>query len=565
MEKQPKKYFKKPSKSAPAVQIIPLGGLDGIGRNMQVIRYKDDIIIIDAGMMFPDDTMLGIDKVIPDMTYIRENKDKVRAIILTHGHEDHIGALSFLCDEVHVPIYATRLTMGLAENKLRGHQKKGIKKVVVSSRQKVDIGPFNIEFIQVNHSIPDGVGLAIRTPAGIVVHTGDFKIDHTPVDGKVIDLSKFAELGDEGVLVLMSDSTNADDEGYTLSERVVGETFDRIFKQVKGRIIIATFASNIHRIQQAIDVSIKCGRKFVLMGKSMEENGDITHRLGYLKYPEGSRLTIEDTRGANPNLITVITTGSQGEPMSALTKMAKNEFKHLKVTKDDTIIISAIPIPGNEKAVIRNVDNLFKLGANVIYEADSDVHVSGHAKREEQKIMLNLVKPKYFIPIHGEYRHLKYHASIAESMGMAPQDIFVAENGDIMEFSKNGARIAGKTNGGAILVDGLGRGEHDSIVLQDRRILSREGILTVNVVLSLKQKKLLSDPVIKSRGFIYMEESDELIIGTIAAVKKKVGSLLEISTPDMKKIKRDLKNYLRDYLYDQTHRRPILLVVVTDI
>ena len=548
-----------------SVQVIPLGGLDGIGKNMQLIRYKDEIIIIDAGIMFPDDTMLGIDKVIPDFTYIRENADKVKAVILTHGHEDHIGALSFLYDEIKAPLYGTRLTMALAETKLRSKHKKGLKKVIVKPRQKVEIGSFEIEFIQVTHSIPDGVGLAIRTPAGIIVHSGDFKIDLTPVDGKSMDLCKFAELGDEGVLVFLSDSTNADDAGYTLSERIVGDTFDRIIKPAKGRVIIATFASNLHRVQQAIDVSIRYKRKFVMLGPSMETNADIANRLGILNYPPECRAAIGEMSYLPPEQLTVITTGSQGEPMAGLSKMARGENRLLEVHPDDTIIISAIPIPGNEKAVSRNIDNLLKLGAEVFYEAESDIHVSGHAKSEENKILLSLVKPQYFIPVHGEFRHLRCHALLAENLGVAKENIFVAENGDIMEFSKTSGQKVGKTNGGAILIDGLGRGEKTSDVMQERHILAREGMLTVTVVISVKEKKVLASPVILSKGFIYLQESDELVNETTRKVNAKLKLLLEQGYTDVSKIKRELKNYLKDYLYEQTHRRPMILVVVVKV
>ncbi|MFA5927899.1 MAG: ribonuclease J [Candidatus Margulisiibacteriota bacterium] len=555
------------AKTVPAdsFQIIPLGGLDGIGKNMQVINYNGEMLIIDAGMMFPDETMLGIDKVIPDLTFIRENKDKILAIILTHGHEDHIGALPFLLDEIKVPIYATHLTMEFAENKLNSKHKKGLKKFIVKPKDKVKIGSLEVEFIQVNHSIPDGVGLAIRTPAGVIVHTGDFKIDNTPMDGKIIDLDRFAEIGKEGVLVMLSDSTNADEPGFNLSERVVGESFEKIFNQASGRVIIALFASNINRIQQAIDVSLKCRRKFIFLGKSIEDNTEIAKRLGYLKYLPQDRLTIEQMNTINPDQVTVITTGSQGEPMSGLTKMARNDFKYLKIEPNDTIIISATPIPGNEKAVARNIDKLMKLGANVIYETESDIHVSGHAKQEEQKILLNLVKPRYFLPVHGEFRHLKYHARTAESTGIPHDNIILAENGDIWQFSASSISLAGKTNGGGILVDGLGRGEHGSVVLQDRRILSREGIFSLTVILSLQKKKLVASPVIKSRGFIYLDESDELMINITKALAAKLQSMLQGSDANVKKIKNELKNYLRDYLYEQTHRRPMILVVVVNI
>jgi ribonuclease J len=565
MHKQKPNYAQLLKRPTGSVQIIPLGGLDGIGKNMQIIRYKDEIIIVDAGMMFPDETMLGIDKVIPDMSYLRQHREKVKAVILTHAHEDHIGALPFLFEELTVPIYATKLTMGLALNKLKRKHKEKLKQVIVTARQKVTIGAFTVEFIQVNHSIPDGVGLAIRTPAGIIVHSGDFKVDHTPIDGKVIDLNRFAEIGDEGVLVFLSDSTNSDDAGYTLSERTVGETFEGIFKQATGRVIIATFASNIHRIQQAIDVAIKCRRQFVLLGRSVEENANIATKLGYLKYPLSSRATKGEMKNIRPEKLAVISTGSQGEPMSALTKMARNEFRYLKITPSDTIVISATPIPGNEKQVTRCVDSLFKLGANVIYEAESDVHVSGHANREEQKLLLSLVKPKYFIPIHGEYRHLKYHAQIAHDLGLPKNNIFVAENGNILEFSSQKAGVVGQTNGGGILIDGLGQGRYNSKVLQDRQVLSKEGIFSISIVVSSKKKRVLCDPFISSIGFLYLDESSLLLKQIAKKVRREVNKLLDVVRIDIKKLEEKLKKYLCNLLYEQTHGRPTIIAVIMDV
>jgi len=558
-----KTIFKKPSQIP--LQIIPLGGLDGIGKNMQVIRYGDDILVIDAGMMFPDETLPGIDKVIANMTYIRENKDKVRAVILTHGHEDHIGALSFLYDEINAPLYATKLTMGLAESKLRGNQKKQVKKHIVTPRQRVTIGAFEVEFIQVNHSIPDGVGLAIRTPVGMMVHSGDFKIDHTPIDGKMIDLNRFAELGDEGVMVFLSDSTNADEPGFTLSEKVVGETFEREIQQAEGRIIIAMFASNIHRIQSAIDASLKYGRKFAVLGKSIEESVEISRKIGYLHYPEEAKLNFEQMQKAAPNTITILTTGSQGEPMSALNKMARNEYKHLKISPQDTIVISAIPIPGNEKAVGRNVDCLFRLGANVVYEAESDVHVSGHAKQEELKMLLHLVKPNYFIPVHGEYRHLKYHARLAESMGIPSDHIFLAENGDVMEFTPHRARKAGKVKGGSVLVDGLGRVEDQDTVLQERRMLANEGVVSLTMVMSSRENRVLTTPLVKTKGCVYVKESQELIAKLETATRQRLTQQIEKGITENKQLRKDLQQFTRDFLYDQTHRNPIVLVAIIDI
>jgi len=549
-----------------SVKIIPLGGLDGIGKNMQLIQYKDEIIIIDAGMMFPDETMPGIDKVIPDMTYISENKDKVKAIILTHGHEDHIGALSFLFDEINVPIYATKFTMALAENRLKGYQKKQIKKNIIKSRDVVQIGSFSIEFIQVNHSVPDGVGLAIKTPAGTIVHSGDFKIDFNAIDNRVIDLNRFAEIGDKGVLVFLSDSTNAEKAGFTSSESIVGESFEKIIKNAPKRVIVATFASNIHRIQQVINASICYNRKIFVLGKSIEDSVTIAENLGYLHYPQTSRISnLENLKKVRPNKITIITTGSQGEPMSALTRMAKQEYGKLKIDASDTIIISATPIPGNEKQVTRNVDKIFRLGANVIYEAESDVHVSGHACREEQKILLSLVKPKFFIPVHGEYRHLKYHAKLAESLGIPKKNILVPRNGDILEFSPNEVKCTGKVNADSVLVDGLGLGEKDNIVLQERKILAREGIILVFLTVSLRNKKMLSPPIVKSRGFVYVEEYDELIKKTIDTVKDKFNKIMSYNDNkniNHKTISNDIRKHLRDFLYKKTHRRPVVLVAI---
>ena len=490
------------AKAQQKLQIIPLGGLGEIGKNMTVVRYGDDIIVIDAGLMFPDDDMLGIDLVIPDISYLVENKDMVKAIVLTHGHEDHIGALPYVMKQLSdVPVYGTQLTLGILEGRLRENGVSSNNLVTVQAGDTIRAACFQIGFIRVSHSIADSVGLAIKTPVGTVVHTGDFKFDQTPVDGKVMDFQKFAEVGEEGVLVLMADSTNAERPGFTMSERSVGQAFDASFRSAKGRIIIATFSSNVHRIQQVIESACKYNRKVAVLGRSMVNVVNISLELGYLDVPEGVLIDIDEIRNYPSSQVVIVTTGSQGEPMSALTRMAKSDHRKVDIAPDDTIIISATPIPGNEKLVSQTIDCLLKLGANVIYERTSGIHVSGHASQEELKMMHNLIRPKFFIPVHGEYRHLVKHAQIAQDLGMPKENVFIAENGNVLEFTQEKGMIAGKVTAGKILVDGLGVGDVGNIVLRDRRQLSQDGILIIVMTMDKASGTIVAGPDIVSRGF----------------------------------------------------------------
>ncbi|MEQ8237253.1 MAG: ribonuclease J, partial [Syntrophomonadaceae bacterium] len=476
------------------LNIIPLGGLGEIGKNMMAVRYQDTIVVIDAGLMFPEDELLGIDVVIPDISYLVENRDKVKAILITHGHEDHVGALPYVLKEINPPIYGSRLTMGIVEGKLKEHSFDNIKLNVVRPRDIIKVGPLEIEFIRVSHSIPDCLAIAIHTPLGIVFHTGDFKIDQTPVDGQVIDFRKMAELGEKGVLLMLSDSTNADRTGFTMSEKVVGNTFDELFGRCEGRIIVTTFASNVHRIQQAIHTAVKYDRKVAIVGRSMVNNVKISHQLGYIDIPEGTLIEMEEISKYPPERVLIATTGSQGEPLSALTRMATADHRWVGIKPGDTVIISATPIPGNEKLVNRTIDLLFRQGAEVIYQKDMSVHVSGHASQEELKLILNLIKPRYFVPVHGEYRHLMKHAQIAESLGIPRSRIFVSENGQIIEISKKKAMVAGKVTAGKVLVDGLGVGDVGNIVLRDRRQLSQDGIMIVVVSINKETGEVVSGP-----------------------------------------------------------------------
>ena len=487
---------------------------------MMVIRYQDSIIVIDAGLMFPEEELLGIDIVIPDISYLLENREKVKGIILTHGHEDHVGALPYLLKEINVPVYGSRLTLGIVEAKLKEHHLGRTTMIPVKPRDVVNIGPFEIEFIRVIHSIPDCLGVAIHTPFGIIFHTGDIKLDQTTVDGELVDYRKLAELGEKGVLVLMSDSTNADRQGYTPSERLVGDTFEDLFRRCHGRIIITTFASNVHRIQQAITTAHRYERKVALVGRSLLNNVSIARELGYLVIPDECMIDMEDINRYPPNELVIITTGSQGEPMSALTRMAMADHRWVAIQPGDTVIISATPIPGNEKLVARTVDHLFRQGAEVIYERSAGVHVSGHASQEELKILINLMRPQYLIPVHGEYRHLMRHARIAESLGMPESRVIVAENGQVIEISKDKVVTTNKVTAGRILVDGLGVGDVGNIVLRDRKQLSQDGIIIVVVTINKDTGVLVAGPDIVSRGFVYVRESEELIEESKVKVKE---------------------------------------------
>jgi ribonuclease J len=547
------------------LQIIPLGGLGEIGKNMTAIRYEDTIVVIDAGLMFPEDELLGIDVVIPDITYLVENKEKVKAIFLTHGHEDHVGALPYVLRDIDVPVYGSKLTLGIVEGKLKENNLDRVQLQVVRPRDKVCIGPFTVEFIRVSHSIPDAMAIAIHTPIGIVVDTGDFKLDQTPVDGQVVDIRKMAELGEKGVLVMMGDSTNADKPGFTMSEKVVGNTFDELFGKCEGRIIVTTFASNVHRIQQVISTAVRYGRKVCVIGRSMVNNMKISSELGYVDIPEGTLIEMEEINKYPNEQVAIITTGSQGEPMSALTRMATADHRWVGIQPGDTVIISASPIPGNEKLVSKTVDLLFRQGAEVIYEKSMGVHVSGHASQEELKILLNLIKPRYFIPVHGEYRHLMKHADLAESLGIPKSRIFVAENGQVIEFSKKKASITGKVTAGKVLVDGLGVGDVGNIVLRDRRQLSQDGIIIVVVTIKKESGEVLAGPDIVTRGFVYVRESEQLIEEARDRVKEALDICTKKNMTEWAAIKSQVRDKLGKHLYEVTGRRPVILPIIMEV
>lgn len=548
------------------LSLIPLGGLGEIGKNMMVVKYGENIIVIDSGLMFPDDEMLGIDVVIPDITYLLENREIVRGIVLTHGHEDHIGGLPYVLKQINVPVYGTKLTLGLLQGKLKENNLAGsVTLHTVKPRDVVDIGPFKVEFLRVSHSIPDAVALAIHSPVGTVVHTGDFKLDQTPVDGQITDFQKFAELGQKGTLVLMSDSTNVERPGFTMSEKVVGHTFDEAFRGAAGRIIIATFASNVHRLQQAIANAYKYDRKVAIAGRSMVNVIGIAAELGYINFPKELFVELDEINRLPANRVCILTTGSQGEPMSALTRMAMSDHRQVDILPGDTVIISATPIPGNEKLVARTIDHLFKQGADVIYESFSGIHVSGHPSQEELKMMLNLVKPKYFVPVHGEFRHLIKHANLAAEIGVPRSNIFVAENGHVLEFGKNSARLNGRVTAGRVLVDGLGVGDVGNIVLRDRKQLSQDGILIVVVTINKESGLVVAGPDIVSRGFVYVRESEELMEDAKEKVKLALLKCEEKGITEWASIKSNVRDAISKYLYEKTRRRPMILPIIMEV
>ncbi len=553
------------AKSAAKVQIIPLGGLGEIGKNMTAFRYEDDIIVIDAGLMFPEDDMLGIDLVIPDFTYLLNNKDKVRAIFLTHGHEDHIGALPYVLKDLEVPVYGTALTLGILEGRLNENGVKSNNLWMIEPGEKVTCGCFTMEFIRVNHSIPDAVAIAVHTPIGTIVHTGDFKIDQTPVDGQVTQFSKLAELGDKGVLCLLADSTNAERTGYTPSEKVVGQTFDDEFRYAKGRIIVATFSSNVHRIQQVLDAAAKYKRKVAVIGRSMVNVVGIAQELGYLKAPAGTLIDIDEANDYRPEQIVICTTGSQGEPMSALTRMAMSDHRKVDIGPGDTVIISATPIPGNEKLVSRTIDHLYRLGAEVIYEKSDGIHVSGHGSQEEIKLMHNLVRPKFFMPVHGEYRHLVKHAKLAKDLGLPAENIVIASNGSIVELTKDSIAVAGKVPSGKVLVDGLGVGDVGNIVLRDRKQLSQDGIMIVVITLDRQDCKVVSGPDIVSRGFVYVREAEDLLEEAKEIVEEALDDCRSEGVSDWSAIKGVVRDSLGRFLYERTRRRPMILPIIMEV
>ena len=546
------------------LKIIPLGGLEQIGMNITAFEYEDSIVVVDCGLSFPTDDMLGIDMVIPDVTYLKDNIDKVKGFVFTHGHEDHIGALPYILKEMSVPIYATRLTMGIIENKLKEHNlTNNVRRKVVKFGQIINLGCFRIEFIKTNHSIVDAAALAIYSTAGIVVHTGDFKVDYTPVFGDAIDLQRFAEIGKKGVLALMCDSTNAERPGFTQSEKTVGAVFDNIFAEhTKTRLIVATFASNVDRVQQIINSADKYGRKVVVEGRSMVNIIDTASTLGYLKIPDNTLIDIEQLKNYPDEKTVIITTGSQGESMAALSRMANGTHKKVTVGPSDTIIFSSSPIPGNEKAVSKSINELYAKGAEVIFQ---DAHVSGHARREEIKLIYNLVQPKFVIPVHGEYRHLKAQANLAKELGYASEDIFIMSSGDVLELGEDSAKITGKVNAGAIYVDGLGVGDVGNIVIRDRQHLSEDGILIVVLALDVKNNYVVSGPDIVSRGFVYVRESDELMENMRLVVADAVDKCMNKKITDWGKIKTVIKDSTSDYVWKKTKRRPMVLPIIMEV
>lgn len=556
------KFVAKKSK----LKIIPLGGLNEIGKNMTVFEYGNDIFILDCGAAFPEDDMPGIDLVIPDFAYLIKNQDRIKGMVVTHGHEDHIGAIPYFLKNINVPIYGTRLTVGLIEVKLKEHGLLSSAKLnTMLPGDTVKLGEFKIEFIHTNHSIAGAVAVAIHTPLGVVVHTGDFKLDCTPIDGDMINLARFGELGKKGVLALLSDSTNVERAGYTMSESIVGETFDDIFRGCTQRIIVATFASNVHRVQQIINAAHKYGRKVAFSGRSMENVVEVASTLGYMTIPEGILVSIDDIKRYKPSQLVLITTGSQGEPMAALSRMAFSDHRKVEIVRGDLVVISANPIPGNEKLIFNVINELFKNGADVIYEALENIHVSGHACQEELKLILSLTKPKYFIPVHGEYRHLKKHALLGEKMGVPENNVFISDIGRVLEIDTNGAKFNGSVPSGRVLIDGLGVGDVGNIVLRDRKHLAEDGIIIVVVTLSGTDRSIVSGPDVISRGFVYVRESEDLMEEARTIAKETLLKCLAKNVCDWASMKIGLKNALGDFVYAKTKRKPMILPVIMEV
>ncbi|GIP33128.1 ribonuclease J [Paenibacillus sp. J2TS4] len=548
--------------------VFALGGVGEIGKNMYVVQYANDIVVVDAGLKFPEEDMLGIDIVIPDISYLTENHDKVRGILLTHGHEDHIGGLPYILKQLKVPVYGTKLTLGLVEAKLKEANMLGdTKRILINADSELQLGTIKATFFKTNHSIPDSVGIALDTPEGTVVHTGDFKFDQTPVNGQYADLHRMAEIGNKGVLMLLSDSTNAERPGFTGSERSVGAELEEVFRKARQRVVVATFASNIHRIQQVIDAAESTQRKVTVIGRSMVNVVTIASELGYLNIPEGMLIEPEEVNRMAADRVVILSTGSQGEPMSALTRMARSTHRKVDILPGDTVIIAATPIPGNEKFVGRTVDELFRLGAHVIYGPGSvsGVHVSGHGSQEELKLMLNLMKPKYFMPIHGEYRMLRQHGVLAESVGVDKEDIFIVDIGDTVEVQGGVARRGAKVQSGNILIDGLGVGDVGNIVLRDRKLLSQDGILVVVVTLSKQEGNIMSGPDIISRGFVYVRESEGLLDEANRIVTNTLNKLMNENVNEWASLKTHVKDALGRFLYEQTRRRPMILPIIMEV
>mgnify|MGYP004532052971 FL=1 len=555
------KIFKKSN-----LKIIPLGGLLEIGKNITVIEYEDDIVIVDCGLGFPEDDMLGVDLVIPDITYLEKNKDKIRGLVITHGHEDHIGGIPYLLKQINVPIYATKLTVGLISNKLEEHNLlRSTKMKEVRPGQTITLGSIKVEFIKITHSIPDACALAIHTPVGTIVHTGDFKIDYTPIDGEVIDLGRLAAIGNKGVLALMSDSTNAERKGYTMSESTVGEVLDKLFVNCTKRIVVATFSSNVHRVQQIVNSAVKYNRKVAICGRSMCNMIETARKLGYIDVPDNVFIDIDSIKSYPDDRLVIITTGSQGEPMSALTRMASGEHKKVQITPNDLIIISANPIPGNEKYISKVIDDLMAIGAEVIYNALQDIHVSGHACQEEQKLMLTLVKPKYFIPVHGEYRQLIAHAETAKTLGISSENIFLTENGKVLELNENEAKFTGHVTSGKVLVDGLGVGDVGNIVLKDRQKLSQDGLITVVITLDSRSGRIIAGPDVISRGFVYVRESENLMEDIKKLLREELSKCEEKHITDWATLKLVIKEELGNYIYKKTKRQPMLIPIIMEV
>lgn len=547
------------------VKIISLGGLGEIGKNITVFECDDEIIVVDCGIAFPDEEMYGVDLIIPDISYLKNNVKKIKGIFLTHGHEDHIGSLPYVLKEVNVPIYGTKLTIGIVKTKLEEHNLLSeVKLHNVEAGDVIKFDKFKVEFIRNTHSIADSCSLAIFTPVGTILHTGDFKIDYTPIDGETMDLQRISNLGKEGVTLLMADSTNVERKGHSLSEKSIGHTLDRIISKAKGRVIVATFASNIHRMQQIVDASIKNKRKVVFNGRSMENISKVAMELGYLHIPENSVLSIDDLKDYDNSKITLITTGSQGEPMASLARIAFSNHRKIAIEHEDTFIISASPIPGNDKLISRVINELFRKGADVIYEDLADVHVSGHAYQEELKLIHTLVNPKYFMPVHGEYRHLKHHGDLAENLGMDKNNIFILETGNVLELTKNGCKKEGKVRTGAVFVDGLGVGDVGNIVLRDRRHLAQDGMLTIVVAIERETLSIVSGPDVITRGFVYVKESEELINKVKEISVIEVEKCLEIGVIEWYVLKSNVKKAVENYIYEKTKRRPTIIPIIME-
>ena len=549
------------------LKIIPLGGLHEVGKNITVFEYENEIIVVDCGLSFPEDDMLGVDLVIPDITYLEKNVDKIKGLLITHGHEDHIGAVPYLLKKINIPIYATKLAAGLIRNKLEEHKLlRSTKLKEVIQGQTIKLGNnFKVEFIRSSHSIPDSVMLAITTPAGTILHTGDFKVDYTPIDGKLMDFGRIAELGNKGILALMSDSTNAERKGFTMSESSVGEVFDKLFLHCTKRIVVATFASNVHRVQQIVNSAVKYGRKIAVCGRSMINMIETSRNLGYIECPENIFIDIDMIKNYTDDQLVIITTGSQGEPMSALTRMAAGDHRKVTITPNDLVIISATPIPGNEKFVSKVIDDLMQIGAEVVYSALYDIHVSGHACQEEQKLILALAKPKYFIPVHGEYRQLIAHSETAQSMGIDKDNIIMMSNGRVLEINDEVAELTSSVQSGRILVDGLGVGDVGNIVLRDRQHLSQDGLIVVVLTMDSATGEVVAGPDVISRGFVYVRESENIMDDVKSVVRNEIRKCEERGVRDWSTIKTAVRENLRDYIFMKTKRNPMIIPIIMEV